>query len=599
MRVRDWCCRFPIPRREAARRAPTQLLAAPWRSLPGRGVPSWGQGQGTSRRRRSIAAFAVLLGSVAPAACADLGESGERADDVDSRSEEIAVASRPTLFVATEPYRVRVSEARGDVDVALGHHPRSFAFDGFLPGFVNPATGQSDIGTMQAYAPTINNIVVGRNITDAGIPGRIEKTRDGRLMIGFDAGDGPVAGKCRAQLSSYAVPSRRLLVFNLDGLQLGEDAPGRRWPLSAPGVHPVLLTQFYPTGGLSVPGAMNPSLAITVDTDPDDATKLVLSLSVRAGVWNDRRRAWRVGEIHGVERHVPLSLRMGLYLDERTPDEGGEGRWTVIARQELPTESAVRSEVNLRPVATSSRTTARIDGAAILEYRGATLNLDAVGPHIWLLGAYMYNDTVCDEGRFTFWRWARMYALPAGEPTPPLVDAARDPEVSRVPAEWNPTSAFTVEQLAPWAYGWSNAGFLDFTRYDRSLVVPHPFWGAYHGADGTPAIWRNAGGTVLNQVPVGSLALHPGPSGEPAVLRWTNPDPFASGMLRIVGTFAPGDIGVMQVQLRIDGAGAWRATDAGSFDLQRPAASIRTVDFAVHGAYFYGNTPLSASITRR
>jgi hypothetical protein len=55
----------------------------------------------------------------------------------------------------------------------------------------------------------------------------------------------------------------------------------------------------------------------------------------------------------------------------------------------------------------------------------------------------------------------------------------------------------------------------------------------------------------------------------------------------------------MQVQLRIDGAGAWRATDAGSFDLQRPAASIRTVDFAVHGAYFYGNTPLSASITRR
>jgi hypothetical protein len=254
----------------------------------------------------------------------------------------------------------------------------------------------------------------------------------------------------------------------------------------------------------------------------------------------------------------------------------------------------------LRPVATSSRTAARIDGGAILEYRGATLNVDAIGPHTWLLGAYMYNDTVCDEGRYTFWRWARMLALPAQESAPPpLMDAARDAEVSRAFAVWNAATASAEEQTAPWSYGWSDAAFTSFTESQRSFAGPHPFWGAYHGADGTPAVWRNAGSAPLHQVPGGALALHPGPRGEPAVLRWTNPDPYTSGTLRITGAFAPGDVGVMQVQLRIDGADAWRATDAGSFDLERSSEAVRTIDFAVHGGYFYGNTPLSVTITRR
>ena len=212
----------------------------------------------------------------------------------------------------------------------------------------------------------------------------------------------------------------------------------------------------------------------------------------------------------------------------------------------------------------------------------------------------MYNDTVCDEGRYTFWRWVPMLALPAQASLPPLVDAAREPEVSWAPASWNPASAFGSQQTAPWTYGWSDVAFDRFTPYSRYLLAgPHPVWGAYLGGDGTPAIWRNGSPAPWYHVPAGSLALHPGPSGEPAVLRWTNPDPFASGTLRFVGSFAPGDLGVMQLQLRINGVPVWRAADAGSFDLERPADSVRTVDFAVHGAYFYGNTPLSVTITRR
>lgn len=164
---------------------------------------------------------------------------------------------------------------------------------------------------------------------------------------------------------------------------------------------------------------------------------------------------------------------------------------------------------------------------------------------------------------------------------------------------WSPRDDFSIERGNPngvWSYGWMPVGFGEFTPFtNHALAACGPQWYGW-GGDWTPCIWRNELDHAAYDIPVGEIALHPGPGTEPVVLRWTAPmdaTPFA----RVVGYFGPGDGGWMQTAVRVNGVTVWTAPDHGVFDLKVDAAAGDVVDFTVFGGYGFGNTHLHAVIT--
>jgi hypothetical protein len=167
---------------------------------------------------------------------------------------------------------------------------------------------------------------------------------------------------------------------------------------------------------------------------------------------------------------------------------------------------------------------------------------------------------------------------------------------------WNPTTDFTVEQGNPngvWSYGWypSNlSGPLDL--FSRHIDAPaSPLWGAWIGGDSTPSVWKNTSGVAGYGVGINQLSLHPGPSGEACCVRWTNPQGSLRGTLVVEGTFWPGDVGSMQVGVRVDGDMAYQADNSGSFELALENRQVEHVEFLVWQGYAFGNTPLDVNLT--
>lgn len=170
---------------------------------------------------------------------------------------------------------------------------------------------------------------------------------------------------------------------------------------------------------------------------------------------------------------------------------------------------------------------------------------------------------------------------------------------------WNAVDEFSIENGNPngvWTYGWMDAAFTTFTLDDKVLTglpLPSIGWGGYvHPDHGTPNMWKNLSDNTIDGVAPGQLSLHPGPGYgvgyEVSVLRWTAPD---AGAATIAGEFLSGDQGAMTVAVRRNNTAWWLATDAGLFNLAAEVVAGDTIDFAVYGGYYYGNTPLKATIT--
>ena len=167
-----------------------------------------------------------------------------------------------------------------------------------------------------------------------------------------------------------------------------------------------------------------------------------------------------------------------------------------------------------------------------------------------------------------------------------------------VPVTYDATKDFsaTTNPNGVWTYGYETTGGAAFVPYTATIST---FWVGNIGGDGTPVVGVNSRGYPAFGVDPGQLALHPGPSGQPAVLRWTAPagiDPLIS----IAGQFFAGDNGTMQVGIFLNndwGTPLFQATDHGSFSLSRSVSAGDTIDFAVYGGYSSGSTPLDAVIT--
>lgn len=267
-------------------------------------------------------------------------------------------------FVARPPFEILVNGATRSIN--LGGVPRIHDLVGGSQ-IVDAVTGVSNFATLNAWdRSNARTIFSGPSMPHAGVPGRIEK-RDGQLVLAAVAGDSAVAGRCRAQASSFPVPSRRRFVWDLQ-VQFGKNVPGYEWTLTAPGKSPVLIWQ------LKAPD-LQPSLGLVVDTDSKDPSKLMLFFARRGG---HNVRVTRVGEIHGIERHQLSRITMEAELDER--DVGGAGWWR-----------------------------AWVNGQLVVDVPGATLSAVATEPHQWFIGVYMYNDPCpTDLTRATYWTMAKM-----------------------------------------------------------------------------------------------------------------------------------------------------------------------------------------------
>lgn len=163
---------------------------------------------------------------------------------------------------------------------------------------------------------------------------------------------------------------------------------------------------------------------------------------------------------------------------------------------------------------------------------------------------------------------------------------------------YNAAAEFNITNGNPngvWSYGWMPTDFSQFnllpnTYSDHTYSIG---WFGWNG-DRAPVIWKNTYDVTGEGAPPGWIVLHPGPGTEPCILRWTAP---FSGVIHVVGQYLPGNVGVMQVAVRQDGQTLWSAVDSGSFDLIATVSAGETVDFAVYGGYYFGNTPLDVNIT--
>jgi len=271
-------------------------------------------------------------------------------------------------LVSVPAYSVLVKGAQQPVNI--GNVSRYHNFVG-IRSFVNQITGKPDIATMLAGRPDTNNptgVYADSKIPPQGIPGRIEISGD-RTIIGYRAGDHPVAGKCRTQISSFPVPSRRRVIWELE-FTLGDDSTGNNWPHAPTGLHPVLIWQH------KAPDSQ-PSMTLVVDADHSDSSLLSLIFGRKGG---KATQVVRLSQVNGLERHRPINVILEAYLDEREILEGGAGYWRAWVNGEL-----------------------RLDSF------GPTLSSLANEPHQWFLATYLYQDAqALNSSWMVYWSKAHL-----------------------------------------------------------------------------------------------------------------------------------------------------------------------------------------------
>jgi len=167
----------------------------------------------------------------------------------------------------------------------------------------------------------------------------------------------------------------------------------------------------------------------------------------------------------------------------------------------------------------------------------------------------------------------------------------------------NATTDFSITNGNPngvWTYGYQSTGGSTFIPYTQNGTTPVVlYWAGWIAGDGNPSLGKNISGSTINGVGPGQLYVHPGPSGQPSIFRWTAPAGVASSV-HVEGQFFAGDIGVMKVAITLNNdwvTKLFQATDAGVFSFDQAVSPGDTIDFAVYDGFGYGSTPLDARIS--
>ena len=172
---------------------------------------------------------------------------------------------------------------------------------------------------------------------------------------------------------------------------------------------------------------------------------------------------------------------------------------------------------------------------------------------------------------------------------------------ARADAAWDVTEAFSNTNGNPndvWSYGWLDGS--TFTLYYQPATTPeYATWiSSLNGLFDHGAIWQNVSSGTRYGVDPGQVSLQPQANNEAVIIRWTAPEGF-NGDINIQGQFLPGDTGNMLVAVVENGnwnSLLWQDNIPDAFNLTDSVMPGDTIDFAVYGGYFYGNTPLDATI---
>jgi hypothetical protein len=315
-------------------------------------------------------------------------------------------ASTTKAFVASEPFVLNIQDS--NKIYSLKERSRSHDFSGPVP-FVNPITNSPDSLGMQAWHSRLTELY-GNNITNAGVPGRIDKTTFGNdvvTRIAYNVNDGITQGKCRSQILSFPVPPRTHVRWELNGA-FGKPDGVSDWTLTPTGSSPVLFWQLWSEN------QSNPPLAMNVDTDSNDPSKLMIIVMQRVG---GATRPAAIATIHGISRYTLTPIVIEAFLDERTIENSGKGSLKIWIKNKL-----------------------------IIEKVGPTLAMGN-GTHIWLMDSYLWkNPKPYPYTRATFWKTAKMLVYPSNPtlpttgdttaPSSPLNLVATSPDASKVYLSW-------------------------------------------------------------------------------------------------------------------------------------------------------------------
>ena len=157
--------------------------------------------------------------------------------------------------------------------------------------------------------------------------------------------------------------------------------------------------------------------------------------------------------------------------------------------------------------------------------------------------------------------------------------------------EWNAYHDFALESnpSGPWTYGWLDATGQMFTPYNTSGKTPEGFdcWWSDNGTSVGGVVVKTGSQlyeTIGFRFPPAWLAMHPGPVGQRATMRWTAPASYA---LRITARFA-GLHGYTSTDVHIyhNKTAAFTGHIKGLADLPRePAEDIHSPAFKVCQTY--------------
>jgi hypothetical protein len=151
-----------------------------------------------------------------------------------------------------------------------------------------------------------------------------------------------------------------------------------------------------------------------------------------------------------------------------------------------------------------------------------------------------------------------------------------------------------------WSYGYEYEttpgnfqGFTPYATYDTGTTGLTPAWSDTNKG----VIWKNNSNDTIAKIKPGEVSMHPGATGEYAVVRWTSP---GAGTVDISGKFGAGDDGWENCYIYQDGAMIFSWTTSlgtNTFSLLKTVSLGTHIDFIVGTSNWFGSTPLDATIT--
>lgn len=167
---------------------------------------------------------------------------------------------------------------------------------------------------------------------------------------------------------------------------------------------------------------------------------------------------------------------------------------------------------------------------------------------------------------------------------------------------WNFKKGYSLKQnpSKEWSYGWTPSLGGEFVKYTEAY--DENSWAGWRWNKFVPSVAVNHADQVREGTRPGDVQLHPGPSGQYSVVRWTAPQ---SAKMKVEGSFEAGNIGLVDVHVLHNGSELLAVQNTHKNEPFSKSISVKCgdiVDFCVGaGRNGFGScaTPLDITISQQ